>query len=245
MALIFLRNVGFVFAAVFWGTHLFTTQIKILLAILLTGVVFLTSHDKWEIDFSSSPLLVMFAVLQLVLGLFLGFVTRLIAFVVGIIGELVGVSAGSSANQIFNPALGETTNVFDHFYFVIVGLIFFLLNGHHLFINGLVISFDLFPPHRLDFSFVTLGFLISSLKFVLQSGLQLALPVVLSVFVVNVMMGALARVLPQLNVFLTSLQVTFLTTILVMIATLPFLFDGIRDFISIGLQSFMNLVRSF
>jgi flagellar biosynthesis protein FliR len=239
-ALIFLRMVSFIFSMAIIGTAQFSSQIKILVAVVLTALITptlapdLTSLSQ-SLSFTDEKLWIL-SVYQVLIGVSLGFVSRFFFFSLSIGAEWIGISSGSSSAQIFNPASGVQSSVFDQFYVILISLLFFTLNAHHVLLLSLVESFRKLPPMMLSQNTFDMNFLILHFKETIVYGVKIALPIILPILIVNVVMGVLSRVVPQMNVFVTSLQVTFILTIIIMIISLPLLFDEFRHLISLTLN---------
>src|SRR5690625_3490045 len=86
--------------------------------------------------------------------------------------------------------------------------ILFLLatDGHHLLINGMVHSYNVIPLDTLlSFSGNFAEFVIVTFNQIFLIAFQISLPLVGSLFLVDVALGIIARTVPQLNVFVVGL----------------------------------------
>jgi flagellar biosynthetic protein FliR len=242
--LVFLRMVAFIFSMPIIGTGQLNSQVKILFAVVLTAIlapmlkeesVSITLSDEW---------LWALSIYQVLIGLFLGFISRFFFFSLSIASEWIGIASGSSSSQIFNPALGVQGSVFDQFYIILAGLLFFALNAHHVLLLSLLESFRKISPYSLSKNVFDGNLLLMHLKDTIIFGVKIALPIVLPILVVNVVMGVLARIVPQMNIFVTSLQVTFVLTIIIMIISLPLLFDEFENIMALSLNRMNQFVGS-
>lgn len=234
--LVFLRIIAFVFAMPIIGTGQFNTQIKIMLGVVLTAVIApLVSTQNVTMRLGDEDLWLM-SMYQVLIGVFLGFIARFFFFSLSIAGEWIGISSGSASAQIFNPAQGSYGSVFDQFYVVVASILFFMLNAHHVLIMSLVTSFEKLNPFVFSQNTLDVPLMMEHLQITIVYGIKIALPVVLPILVTNVVMGVMARVVPQMNVFVTSLQVTFMITIIIMIISLPILFDEFRELLALTLN---------
>jgi flagellar biosynthetic protein FliR len=170
------------------------------------------------------------------IGLALGFVARLFTFSLSIAAEWIGISSGSASAQIFNPALGLQGSVFDQFYIILISLLFFSFNAHHVLLISLIESFQKVDPFSVSQNSFNVNFFFTYLAEIITGGVKIALPIVLPILVANIVMGILARIVPQMNVFVTSLQITFIITIIIMMISLPILVDEFKEMIAITLN---------
>lgn len=231
-SLVFLRVIAFVVAMPIIGTAQIAVQIKLFLAITLTALVApLLPRDNIESILMDDRLWSL-SLYQLTIGLLMGFIGRFFLFSLAVAGDWIGISSGSSSAQIFNPAQGTTGSVFDQLFVIIASLLFFALNAHHVLIQTLVMSFTKVHPLQITFGDIGTHQMINHFIETIVFGIKLALPVAIPILVANVVMGVMARIVPQLNVFVTSLQVTFIITIAVLLISLPLLFDEYQSLIA-------------
>jgi len=242
-ALIFLRVVAFVVAAPLIGSQGVPVPVKVLLSMALSMMLFPAMKFQ-NIDLIRiGDQVVFLSFREICIGLFLGFMMRLFFFAVSIAGEIIGVSSGASQAQLFNPAMGSQANVLEQFYMVMATLFFFGLNGHHIFLSGLAKSFELVPIA--DLAIHAKGFVsfATSFQVVLEIGIKIAAPVMIAILITNLAMGVLGRAVPQINVFMTSMQVTFLVTLFVLIITVPFFVDEMDVLMRTMADQFMSVMK--
>jgi flagellar biosynthetic protein FliR len=240
--LVFLRMVAFIFSMPILGTAQFNSQVKILFSVVLTAIIApIVRADNANITLSDEWLWIL-AIYQVLIGLCLGFISRFFFFSLSIAAEWIGISSGSASSQIFNPTLETQGSVFDQFYMILANLLFFALNAHHVLLISLLESFQKIGPYSISKNGLDANLLIIHLKTTIVYGVQIALPIVLPILVVNVVMGVLARIVPQMNVFVTSLQITFIMTILIMIISLPLLIDQFENIIALSLNRMHQFV---
>lgn len=157
---------------------------------------------------------------EVLAGVCLGFLTRLFFFAVSAGGNLIATSAGLANAQIFNPAMAATVTTVESFYVAIATLLFLAMNGHHIFLTGLAQSFESIPLNAgIDIAvFKDSGLILQS---VVEAAIKISAPVMVAIFFMNVAMGIIGRVVPQINVLVTSQAVNFMAAMVVMIIALP------------------------
>jgi flagellar biosynthetic protein FliR len=242
-ALILLRVLAFVFAMPIVGTAAVPTPVKILFSVVLAVLLFPVLKFQNADLIKIGDQVILLSMREIFLGLFLGFLMRLFFFTISIAGEIIGVSSGASSAQLFNPAMGTQTNVLEQFYLVMATLFFFGLNGHHIFLQGLAKSFELIPVAGVAVQSKGFASLTVSFQSILLMGIKLAAPVMISILLTNLAMGVLGRAVPQMNVFMTSMQVTFLMTLFVLIVTVPFFVDEMEVVLKTMANEFMAAMK--
>ncbi len=242
-ALVLLRVIAFVVAMPVIGSQTVPVHVKVLFSMVLSFLLFPVLHFQNADLIRISDQVVFLAIRELFIGLFLGYLMRLFFYAITIAGDIIGISSGAGQAQIFNPAMGTQSTVFEQLYSVIATLFFFGLNGHHIFIQGLAKSFELVAIADVAikaqaFATIAIGF-----QEILVIGVKLAAPVMISVLLTNLAMGVLGRAVPQMNVMVTSMQVTFLVTLFVLIVTVPFFVDQLEYILRTMADHFMSTMK--
>lgn len=221
LVLILIRMIAFFVSMPIIGTATVPVKIKILLPLVLSFVLFPSLIANLKGNLAISEMVIAWAAREAFVGLFLGFFCRLFFFAVSIAGEIIGMSSGLASAQMFNPMMGTQSNVLEQFEVLLATLLFLGLNAHHVFIEGLIQSFTLLPVGQLSFNMAATGNLVELSQTVIILGLQIAAPVVISVFLANLALGIIGKAVPQMNVLMTSMQATMLLTLFVLILAIP------------------------
>lgn len=170
-----------------------------------------------------SPLAVMLLVQQLLIGLSLGFAVRLVFAAVELAGELIGLQMGMNFAGFFDPVMASQSTAASRFFATLVSFLFIVTNGHLRVIEVVVASLQAFPVGPEPFAFLravqpqTWGAQIFSM------GLWIALPMMAVMLFVNLVLGVIARVAPQSNIFALGFPITISVGLVGMMAMLPML----------------------
>jgi flagellar biosynthetic protein FliR len=157
---------------------------------------------------------------EVFVGLAIGFVAYLVLAAVEVAGELIGFEMGFSIAAVFDPAMGEQGTVVARFLHLLAMLLFLTMNGHHLLIRAVGVSFQRIAPGGLLEPAVSGGVASLGGK-LLQSGVALAAPLVGILLVLNVALALVGRVAPQTNVFMVGLPLSIGVGILGLLDALP------------------------
>jgi flagellar biosynthesis protein FliR len=221
LGLLIMRLGSFIVSMPVIGAENVPAPVKVGLAMVMSVIMFPLARMHVQGPLAMNEMLIALVVRETMVGLLLGMIVRFAFYAVAMAGELIGTTSGIGAAQLFNPTLGTSSSVFEQFQSVIATLLFFGLNGHHYFIEGVLRSTEILPLGRLSFNVQVLKSLADGAGQIIFMGLQIAAPVLVSVFLAHIAMGVLGRAVPQINVLMTSIQVTLLLTIFVMIISLP------------------------
>lgn len=174
---------------------------------------------------------------QVAIGLALGFAARLLFAVFEVAGEFIGLQMGFSFAGFFDPSGGSDSAVGSWLYTLAL-LLFVAMDGHLLLVDTVAGSFRTFPIAADPFAVLAqmrperLG------AEVFRLALVLSLPAVLLMLFVNLALGFVSRVAPQLSIFSVGFPVTMmcgLAGLLVVVQQVgPVLAEGLRTFLTLN-----------
>lgn len=243
--MVLVRMTSFVVSWPVFGIENVSPQIKILFATVLSLVVFPTLHFKVAQVEAIKSDLILLAVREAFIGLTIGFLGRFFFFTFRIAGEMVSQALGLGAAQMFNPSVGGQSTALEQFYVGLASLFYLGINGHHFLISGLVGTFDYVPLAQLSLNTSQFAGITMIMQEVIELGLKLSAPVVISILVVNLILGVVGKTVPQLNVLVTSFPINILVGFVLMIITLPMLMDQMPTFLELSTTRVFQFVRSF
>ncbi|NTV14054.1 MAG: flagellar biosynthetic protein FliR [Desulfobulbaceae bacterium] len=195
-------------------------RIKAGLAIVFALVVFpvvspLLPHVPFE-PFTLGVLLVK----EVMLGMMVGFVARLMFNAVEFGGTVIGYQMGFAAANVFDPQNQRQVSLIAQFQNVFAILIFLAVDGHHLLLRATVESFRMLPPGTENFSGAAIPYLMELTGGMFVFAIKFSAPILAVLLISALVMGIMARVFPQLNVFMLSYSVNIGVSFLVIGMTL-------------------------
>jgi flagellar biosynthetic protein FliR len=170
-----------------------------------------------------SPVALMVLVQQLLVGITLGFAVRVVFAAVELGGELIGLQMGLNFAGFFDPATASQGTASGRFFGTLVAFLFVLSNGHLAVIAALVRSFDVFAVGDEPFAFLRATQPQLWGREIFTLGLWIALPLVGMLLFVNLVLGVISRVAPQISVFSVGFPITVSVGLIGMLLTLPLL----------------------
>ena len=179
---------------------------------------------------------------EFLVGLILGIVVMIILNIFHFVGQLVDFQMGFGMVNVMDPFGLQQTPITGNFYFLIVSL-FFMTSG------AMLVVVDVFFE---SFHYIGLGqahilgnpdiasIFLNMMSRYFNLGLHIALPIIGTVLIVDVVMGILVKAVPQMNVFVIGIPIKVMVGLIVVYVTMPFLnfiFETIVD------DVVMNMVR--
>lgn len=218
----FLRTLALFTALPVLGTRTVPTRVRIALAgfIAYAAQPTLPAVPPEALVLDSALVLPLVAQ-QLVIGLALGFAVRLVFAAVEFAGEIVGLQMGLNFAGFFDPVSASTATANSRFFGTLVAWLFIVGGGHLILIAALVHSFSVFPVGPEPFAFLRQVQPHRWGAEIFSTGLWIALPLLSMLLFVNLVLGAISRVAPQINIFAIGFPVTLGVGLAGLLLTLP------------------------
>ncbi|WP_136807880.1 flagellar biosynthetic protein FliR [Desulfosediminicola flagellatus] len=214
------RVAGFIGAIPVFSSAQSPTKIKITM-IFAFALLLYPAMSKGLPAVSFAPLaFTLFLVAEVLLGAIIGLVARLIFTAVEYGATVIGFQMGFAAANVFDPTSERQIALISQFQNVFAILTFLAVDGHHLFFRLAIRSFDLLPPGHLNLSGDAVPFLMDLGAKMFALGVQFSAPVLAILLLSGLVLGILARIFPQLNVFLLSFPINIATAFIVIALTL-------------------------
>ncbi len=137
-------------------------------------------------------------------GLMLGSLVHFVFMGAQFAGQTIGVQMGLAAASLFDPSTQETVGVSGRFYYLLALLLFLSLDLHHGFLAGLARSFTLLPLGESGLPAAGFQRWIELTGQVLILALRLSMPLLASLLLLDIALGFLGRLVPQMNIFLVG-----------------------------------------
>lgn len=122
-------------------------------------------------------------------------------------GRLLDVQVGFGMAQVFDPVTRRQVPVITSVLGLLALLIFFLVDGHHALLRGVSVSLERFPVGQAWSPAATAEPVIRQAAGLFTLGFALAAPVVLSLLLLEFVLGVIARNLPQANMLMLGIPV--------------------------------------
>lgn len=201
------------------------SQIPVLVRIGLAGLISFVLYRSMPLTAALPDMgaLVAAVVSQVVVGLIVGFVSYLVFTGIQFAGEIIDIQIGFAVANVISPQTQQQVTVIGELQLTLATLVFLISNSHLLMLAGIGGSFHLLP-----LPFVTLDPSVAAnvVNFLQQAFLvvfQIAAPAAVSLFLVNVALGLMARVAPQMNVFVVGFPLQIGVGLFMLAVSVPLL----------------------
>ncbi len=203
-------------------------QLRAGLTLLLALLIFPVVAAFIPLPSANPGGLALLVVQEALLGFIIGFMGRLIFTAVEFGGTIIGYQMGFAAANVFDPQTQSQTSLLSQFQSVFAILLFLAFDGHHLFLRAMVHSYRLLPPGNIDLAGGAIPFVVQLTGNMFVLAVRFSAPVLALLLLSGLVLGIMARVFPQLNVFMLSFPVNIGLALTVIGLTFPLVFGLLR-----------------
>lgn len=232
----FVRIAAMLMVAPMFSGSMVAPQVRIIAAVTLTAVIAPLLPAAPPIDpLSLAGALV--TVQQLVIGVAMGFALQMVFDSLIIAGQAMAMSMGLGFAVAVDPQRGVNVPVVSQYFVVLATLVFIALGGHLLIVQTLVDSFAALPVGAGGLTRDGAWRLVAWGSVMFAGAVQIALPAMVSLLIVNLSFGVISRAAPTLNLFAVGFPITMLLGFLVLFAIVP---SAVETFVGMLDQAFAN-----
>ena len=227
----FLRIGALFMAAPIFGARTVPVRIRIILASLITVLLYPNMPDTSGIDPLGHAGIVI-ALQQILIGVFMGMTLHIMFATLVMAGMISATTMGLGFASTVDPQNGVQVTVLGQYYLIMATLLFLSVDGHLLLLKVLADSFLAIPLNGGLLSMQVLWNLVIFSAEVFLTALLIALPIMVGVLLVNLGLGVVTRAAPQLNIFAVGFPATMLTGFVLVLLCQPLLAPLLMDLFS-------------
>jgi flagellar biosynthesis protein FliR len=195
-----IRISGLMLFAPFFGNNAIPPRIKAMLVLLITAVLYpVYSSQVGTVTLAKWPGVV---AREFVLGVAIGVATNFVFEAAQMAGSVLGVQMGYSLVNILDPQTQVDTTVVAMFHQTVAFLLFLQLDVHHWILRGIAHSFVYLSPGAVHLNRGLTLELLHGVAGVMETGVQIAAPVLAATLVADVILGFLGKASPQMPLML-------------------------------------------
>jgi flagellar biosynthetic protein FliR len=205
------------------GNAFVPANIRLYFALAFTFVVFPVLQSKVPNPIPETFTLFTMIIMEFVAGLLLGTVMRILLGAIDIAGMIIATQSSLANAQLFNPAFASQGTVIGSFLTMVATLLLLVTDMHHLMITGIIESYDLILINQLPSMGDIANILIQEITLSFRIAIQMTAPFLIIVTILNVGMGVMSKLMPQVQVFMLAVpvQITLsLITLMIIMSTM-------------------------
>ena len=238
--LILVRVSCFIYIAPFFGMSNVPNQVKIGLSAFISLMV-LGFVDQSYIEYTGlfgyAVIVLKEGITGLLIGLAANVCNSIILFAGNIIDMDIGLSMATEFDPINNTQVTLTGNLYNYF----ILLLLVVTDMHHFILRSFVDAFSVIPINGQVFDWEHLMTSMTTyMTDLFVIAFRIILPVFACIMILNCILGIMAKVSPQMNVFAVGMQMKIIVGFLVLFLTVSLL-PSISNFIFTEMKKLMVL----
>lgn len=242
--LILVRVTSFVFVCPFFGGRQTPNLVKIGFSMLLSMMLFGTAPFSPP-EYNTVMGFTVIVLKEILAGFLIGYAVQICELIASFAGTIVDMQIGLSMVNIFDPNTNEQVTITGSLYSQVLTMMLILTGMYQHILRALADTFTLIPVNS---AVINSDMLLESiLKFMrdyIVIGFRICLPIFIITFITNVVLGVLAKVSPQMNMFAVGIQIKIVIGLMIMFVTVSMLNDA-SNFVFINMKELMeNFVYS-
>lgn len=220
LLLVFCRIGGAIVILPGFGETFVSPRIRLLIALMISLVVTpVVDASLPEMPSQVGPLILLIGG-EILVGVFIGSVARLLIAALSTAGTVIAFVSGLASALAFNPLMSDQGSLPSVFLTLLGLLLLFATNMHHLMLRAVFDSYGLFVPGAAPEAGDMAMYVGRTVADSFTLGIQIAAPFLVISLVFYVMMGLLARLMPQMQVFFIAIPLQILLSFFVLSSVL-------------------------
>lgn len=215
--LILTRVSCFVFAAPFFSLNNTPRHVRVALSVFTALLLYQTLTPAPAVEYNTVMGYAAVVIKEAVTGLIIGLGANLCSAIVNFAGHVVDMETGLSMVTLFDPNTRENISITGAYYQYVVMLMLIASGMYRYLMGALADTFILIPVNGAVFRMDSL--MASAVKFMsnyIIIGFRICLPVFCVILMLNAILGVLAKVSPQMNMFAVGIQLKILVGLAVL-----------------------------
>lgn len=229
--LILVRVSMFVYIAPFFSMSSTPRNVRVILSIFISFLLYKTLTPAQAIVTDSLVELSFIVIKEAVVGLLIGFAANICTSILSFAGQVADMETGLSMVQILDPATRQTTSITGGIYTYSFNMMMLCTGLYAYLLGALKDTYTLIPINGAVFRADSL--LQSMIIFMgdyIAIGFRIVLPIFAAVLMLNAILGIIAKVAPQMNMFSIGIQLKIVVGLGILFLTvgmLPYVSDMI------------------
>jgi flagellar biosynthetic protein FliR len=228
--LILVRVSCFVYIAPFFSMTNVPRRVRVALSIFVAYLIYY-AVDRNEVVYNSLLSYAILVMKEALTGFLIGWGAQLCASVTSFAGSIADMEIGISMVSLMDPTTNQQATFTGVFYQYMFTLFLMITGMHRYLLQALVDTFTLIPIGGAIFdSEKLISSIITFLADYITIGFRIIMPIFCTMILLNVVLGVLAKVSPQMNMFAVGMQMKVLVGLSILFLTVRML-PSAADFV--------------
>lgn len=229
--LILTRVSCFVYVAPFFGMSNTPARVKISISFFISVLLYQVLTPTPAVIYDTVMEYALIVMKEAVAGLLLGLGSNICMSIVNFAGHIADMETGLSMVTLMDPNTKESVSITGAFYQYAFMMMLIATGMYRYLLGALADSFALIPVNGAIFRADSiLHSMITFMNEYIVIGFRIVLPIFCAILLLNAVLGILAKVAPQMNMFVVGIQLKILVGLSVILLTIGML-SGAADFV--------------
>lgn len=224
--MILVRVATFVYIAPFFGMNNTPHRVKIGFSAFLAIILFQTIQPKEALEYSG---VIGFAIIILkegITGLLIGYAANICNSIIVFSGKVIDMEIGLAMANMYDPTTNTQSGLTGTMYNYFIMLLLIITDMHHYILRALIDTYQLIPVNGAAFNWEHLmGTMLMFITDLMVLGFRIVLPIFATSTILNCILGIMAKVAPQMNMFAVGMQLKILIGFSIIFLTIVLLPD--------------------
>lgn len=190
-------------------------------AMVRTGIIFFSTLLLAPLvplpSQTDTPELLFGIIREIAVGWLLGYVFNIFFYMLAFVGDILDMQFGLSMAKVMDPGTGVQSAFTGNLINLVFMAYFFITNSHLVLIKTAVDSYNLIPAGAENINIhAAASFGIDIFTSVFSLAVRLAFPFVAAEFILEMGMGILMKLIPQIHVFVINMQFKIMLAIIML-----------------------------
>jgi len=229
MMLVLVRISAIITVAPFFNQSTIPRRTKLFLSFFLSLIV-MNLVDYTAVSYDGMIGYSILIVKEAITGVLIGLGSGLCLYILNFSGHMVDMEIGFAMAMEMDPTTQVQTTITSTFFMAIFMLMFLASDMHYFVIDALFDSYQLIPIGGAKISPSLYQIFVKYITDYFVIGFRIILPIFTCILILNVVLGILAKVAPQMNMFVVGMQAKVFAGLFLLFVLMS-LFPGVVDFL--------------
>ncbi len=227
--LIFIRVTAIVSVTPLFGNNAVPVRVKAAISFFLS-IVMINTVDYTAVSYVGTIGYSVLVMKEAITGLVIGIGSGFCLYILNYSGHFIDMELGLSMAMEFDPTSNLQSTITANFLSHLFIIMFLMSDMHYFIIDALNESYKAIPIGGANIDAGLYHIIVKYIVDYFVIALRIALPIFACVFVINIILGILAKVAPQMNMFVIGMQLKIFVGLFILYMIMGML-PGIVDFI--------------
>lgn len=210
--LCFFRISGIFFFSPFFSSNVISARLRVGFSFFVSLLLFNTVTSNLNLFSNVNFLILLFlSIKELLIGALIGFFVALIFSTVQTASQIYSMNLGLMMANSFDPLNQNQASVLGQLKNLFILALFFVYGVHRIIISAIISTFEYSPIGKINYDINSIAsFFIENFAYYFLIAIQISLPIIGMLMLIDMTLGILSRIAPQMNVFFIGMPLKLL-----------------------------------